>query len=142
MENANTNPNATMEQQIYQFQYLKEQRDGLSQNLGLINASLQNYMTTKATVENLKNLEKNEEVLLPIGGTIILNAELKDSKKILTYICQDVVIEKKLDETIEFLDKIIEQHENQIKFLSNQLSQLDLTLQGMSQLIQQGYNRK
>ncbi len=131
-----------MEQQIYQFQYLKEQRDALSQNLGLINGSLQNYMTTKATVENLKNINDEEEILLPIGGSIILNATIKDASKILTYICQDVVIEKNLEETIEFLNKIIEQHQEQIKFLSNELARLDMTLQGMSQLIQQGYSQQ
>ncbi|MBN1800151.1 MAG: prefoldin subunit alpha [Candidatus Lokiarchaeota archaeon] len=139
MEN---NTQTNMEQQIYQFQYLKEQRDALSQNLSLINGSLQNYMTTKATVENLKNINNDEEILLPIGGSIILNATIKNANKILTYICQDIVIEKDFEETIEFLDKIIEQHQEQIKFLSNELSRLDMTLQGMSQLIQQGYSQQ
>ena len=51
MENTQNN---NIQQKIYQFQYLKEQRDTVAQNLGLISASLQNYMTTKATIENLK----------------------------------------------------------------------------------------
>ncbi|MFX1274549.1 MAG: prefoldin subunit alpha [Promethearchaeota archaeon] len=135
MENTENN---NIQQQLYQFQYLKEQRDALAQNLGLINASLQNYMTTKATIENLKNVKEGEEILIPIGGSIIIKATIGSIDKILTYVSQDVAIEKSIDETNEFIDKIIEQHNEQINFLNNELYKLDLTLQGMSQLIQQG----
>lgn len=134
--------NSDMQQQLYQFQYLKDQRDALAQNLGLISASLQNYVTTKATVENLKNVKVGEEILIPIGGSIIINASISNTDKILTYISQDVVIEKNIEETSQFLEKIIEQHNEQIKFLNNELYRLDMTLQGMSQLIQQNYPQK
>ncbi len=135
MENTQNN---NIQQQIYQFQYFKEQRDALAQNLGLISASLQNYMTTKATIESLKNVKEGDEILIPIGGSIILNAKISNTDKILTYVGQDVVVEKPIDETNQFIEKIIEQHNEQIKFLNSELYKLDMTLQGMSQLIQQG----
>jgi len=134
MENSQNND---IQQQIYQFQYLKEQRDSLAQNLGLISASLQNYMTTKATIENLKNIKEGEEVLVPIGGSIIIKANIQKTDKILTYVGQDVVVEKDLEEANQFIEKIIQQHNEQIKYLNNELYKLDTTLQGMSQLIQQ-----
>jgi len=135
MENSQNNE---LQQQIYQFQYLREQRDALAQNLGLISASLQNYMTTKATIENLKNIKDGEEILVPIGGSIIIKANIQNTDKILTYVGQDVVIEKDIEEANQFIEKIIEQHNEQIKYLNNELYKLDTTLQGMSQLIQQG----
>ena len=136
MENPQNN---TREQQLYQFQYLKEQRDGMAQSLNLINGSLQNFMNTKATVENLKEVEDNSEILVPIGGSVIIKANIQETKKLLTYISQDVVIEKTLDESLVFIDKIMEEHNQQIKYLTEQIQKIDVTLQGMSQLLQQGY---
>ena len=133
----NTQNNNNIQQQIYQFQYLKEQRDALAQNLGLISASLQNYMTTKATIENLKNIKEGDEILVPIGGSIIIKASISNTEKILTYVGQDVVVEKSIEDANQFIDTIIEQHNEQIKYLNNELYKLDTTLQGMSQLIQQ-----
>ena len=136
MENSQ---NQNMEQQIYQFQYLREQRDVLVQNLAVFNASLQDHTTTKATLENLKNTNEGEDILVPIGSIAVMKSKIKDSKKVLISISQDIVIEKDLDSAIEFVDKVINQHTEQIKLMNDRLYQLDLTLQGMSQLIQQGY---
>jgi len=136
MENSQ---NQNMEQQIYQFQYLREQRDVLVQNLAVFNASLQDHSNTKATLENLKNTNEGEDILVPIGSIAVMKSKISDSKKVLLSISQDIVIEKDLDSAIEFVDKVINQHTDQIKLMNDRLYQLDLTLQGMSQLIQQGY---
>ena len=137
MENSQ---NQNMEQQIYQFQYLREQRDILVQNLAVFNASLQDHTNTKATLENLKNSNEGDDILVPIGSIAVMKSKIRDSKKVLISISQDIVIEKDLDSAIEFVDKVIDQHTEQIKLMNERLYQLDLTLQGMSQLIQQGYN--
>jgi len=117
----------------YQFQYLKEQKDMFSNQLEIINVSLSNLKNTKLTIENLKNIKADEEILVPIGGIINLHATIKDPEKLLVYVNQDVVIEKNLDDSIEFVEKIIEQHEEQEKFIKTQLQTLELNLQGISQ---------
>lgn len=135
--------NQNMEQQIYQFQYLKEQRDVLAQNLTIFNASLQEHTNTKVTLENLKNTTEDEDILVPIGSIAVMKNKIRDSNKVFVNISQDIVIEKDLDSAIEFVDKIINQHAEQIKLMNDRLYQLDMTLQGMSQLIaqQQGYSQ-
>jgi prefoldin alpha subunit len=141
MENAQIQ---NKDQQMYQFQYLREQRDTLSQNLSIFNASLQDHTNTKATLENLKNTKEDDEILVPIGSIAVIKSKIKDSNKVLINISQDIVIEKDLDSAIEFIDKIVNQHTEQIKLMNDRLYQLDMTLQGMSQLIsqQQGYPRQ
>ena len=131
--------NQNMEQQMYQFQYLREQRDVLVQNLALFNASLRDHTNTKATLENLKNTKEGDDILVPIGSVAVMKSKVRDSQKVLINVSQDIVIEKDLDSAIEFVDKLINQHTEQINLMNNRLYQLDLTLQGMSQLIQQGY---
>ena len=76
---------------------------------------------------------------MPIGGLVNLKASIKDTEKFLVAVTQDVIIEKNLDEAIEFLDKLIEQHNKQIQFLRTQLQNIDVGLQEISQNIQKGY---
>ncbi|MFX1395073.1 MAG: prefoldin subunit alpha [Promethearchaeota archaeon] len=130
------NPQDNTQVLLYQYRYLKDQRDMFQQQLEIINASLNNLMNTKATIENLKNVKEGEEILVPIGGLINLYATIKDPKKILFYVSQDVVIEKDLDSSIEFIDKIIVQHNEQTEFLRTQIQNIDMNLQKMSNSFQ------
>lgn len=122
---------------LYQFRYLREQRDMLASQLDFISASLRNLTNTKTTVANLKDLKEGEEILLPIGGIINVKARIKNPEKVLVFVNQDVVIEKDLDSSIEFLDRLIEQHNQQIEFLQTQLQNLDANIARMSQTLQQ-----
>jgi prefoldin alpha subunit len=128
-----------LERQLYQFRYLKEQRDMYQGQFEIVNASLLNLTNTKKTLENLKDgIQKDTEILVPIGGLVSLKASIKDTEKVLLYISQDTVLEKSIPESIEFIEKLIEQHKEQMKFLTERLQTLDLTLEGMSQNIQKG----
>ena len=122
---------------LYQFRYLREQRDMLASQFDFISASLRNLTNTKTTVANLKDLKGGEEILLPIGGIINVKATIKNPEKVLVFVNQDVVIEKDIDSSIEFVDKLIEQHNQQIQFLQTQIQNLDTNLARMSQTLQQ-----
>ncbi|TFG25156.1 MAG: prefoldin subunit alpha [Promethearchaeota archaeon] len=130
------NPQENKQALLYQFKYLKDQRDMFANQLEFVNVSLNNFRNTKETIENLKTVKEGEEILIPIGGLINIYATIKNPKKIQLYISQDVVIEKDLDNSIEFVDKIIGQHNEQLQFLRTQIQNLDLNLQNMSMAFQ------
>ena len=136
-------PSREYQEQLIRFRYLKEQRDMFQGQLEIINASLANIINTKSTIENLKEgVKESDEILVPIGGLVNIKASIKDTKKVLLAVTQDIVIEKDLEGAIEFLDKLIEQHNQQIQFLTTQLENLDGSLQQISQNIQKGYAQK
>ena len=111
--------------------------------LEIINASLGNILHTKTTVENLKEgVKDGDEILVPIGGLASIKASIKEPEKILLSVTQDVVIERDLNGSIEFLDKLIEQHNKQIQFLRTQLQNLDINLQETSNLIQRDIGQR
>ena len=130
------NPQENKQALLYQFKYLKDQRDMFANQLEFVSASLSNLMNTKVTTENLKNVKEGEEILVPIGGLLNIQATIKNPNKIQLYISQDVVIEKDIDSSIEFIDKIIGQHNEQLQFLRTQIQNLDLNLQNMSMAFQ------
>lgn len=125
-----------MQEQLYQLRYLREQRDMVAQQLEIINASLNNLLNTKTTVTGLKNVKDGDEILLPVGGLINLKAIIKEPEKLLLYVNQDIVIEKDNEATIEFLDNLMQQHNEQINYLSKHLQTLEMNIQGMSQMLQ------
>lgn len=134
--------NQNLQNQLYQFRIIKEQRDMFQGQLEIINASLGNLINTKNTLKNLKDgVNKDDEILIPIGGLVGINASIQDVKKVLLFIGEDVVIEKSVDESIDFIEKLINQHNDQIKNLAERIQKLDLAIQGMSQSIQDNYSR-
>ncbi len=129
--------NQNLEQQLNQFRYIKEQRDMFQGQFEIINASLGNLYTTKLTLDNLRDgVNENDEILIPIGGLASIKATIKDTKKVLVYVKNDTIIEKTVEDAIEFILKLIEQHNTQLKFLRERILSLDLNLQGINQILQ------
>ncbi len=129
--------NQNFEQQLNQFRYIKEQRDMFQGQFEIINASLGNLYTTKLTLDNLRDgVNENDEILIPIGGLASIKATIKDTKKVLVYVKNDTIIEKTVEEAIEFISKLIEQHNTQLKFLRERILSLDVNLQGINQILQ------
>ena len=128
------------QENLLKFRYFKERGEMFQNQLEIINASLANIMNTKRTVENIKEgVEQDDEILIPIGGLVNIKATIKDSKKVLLAVTQDVIIEKDLDGALEYLDKIIEQHNKQIQFLTTQVQNIELNLQEISKNMQKNY---
>lgn len=122
---------------LYQFRYLKENRDMIENQLEIVDASLKNLLVTKTTLENLKSLKEGDEVLIPIGGLANVKANIKEPEKILLFVSQDVVVEKNIDNSMEYVEKLISQHNDQIKNLRTQMQNIEANLREMSQQIQQ-----
>ena len=130
--------NQNFDQQLNQYRYLKEQRDMFQGQFEIVNASLRNLFTTKRTLDSLlEGVSENDEILIPIGGLASIKATIKDAKNVLVSVNQDTIIEKTVEEAVEFLTKLIDQHNVQLKFLKERIFALDLNLQGMNQILQQ-----
>ncbi|TXT61537.1 MAG: Prefoldin subunit alpha [Promethearchaeota archaeon] len=129
------------QQLAYQFQHLREQKGMYEQNLDIIQASLNNLINTRKTIENLHEVEDGEEILLPVGGMINLRANIVNPDKVLLSVSDDIVIEKNLDRSKEFIEKLIEQHRDQIEFLNEQIDKIEANLQGISQVFRQGLSQ-
>ena len=125
------------EKQLQQFRYIKEQRDMFQGQFEIVNASLGNLSTTKKTLDNLLDgVDENDEILIPIGGLVSIKGSFIDTKKVLVSVNQDTVIEKTVEESIEFINKLMKQHNEQLKFLKERIQTLDYNLQGINQMFQ------
>ena len=131
-----------LQQQLTQYRYIEEQRNLYQSQLELVNASLANLQNTKLTLEKIKESVKEEdEILLPIGGLVKIRAKIMDTQRILVSVGQDVVIEKSLDDSISFLESIIDKQKESLKFVVEKLQNIELALQSMGESIQNGMRK-
>ena len=121
---------------------MEEQHNLYQSQLELVNASLMNLQNTKLTLEKIKEgVKEDNEILLPIGGLVKIRGKILDTQKLLVSVGQDVVIEKNIDDSISFLDNIIEKQKESLKFVAEKLQNLELALQSMGEYIQSGMRK-
>ena len=131
-----------LQQQLTQYRYIEEQRNLYQSQLELVNGSIVNLQNTKLTLEKIKEgVKDDDDILLPIGGLIKIRAKITDTQRILVSVGQDVVIEKSLDDSISFLENIIDKQKESLKFVVEKLQNIELALQSMGESIQNGMRK-
>ena len=87
----------------------KEQMNSLEIQSQYLQAAILDYNKAKITLENLRNSEKNDEILLPIGGSTFINANIKNPSNVLFDIGAGIVTEKKAEDAVNNIDKKIQE---------------------------------
>ncbi|MCD6503120.1 MAG: prefoldin subunit alpha [Thermoplasmata archaeon] len=86
--------------------------DAIRQEEGLLQRFESEYSLAKATLQGFKDIEANEEALIPIGGGVYIKARITDVSRVLVNIGAETFVEydnsealKKLDEALEKIQK-------------------------------------
>ncbi|HDM25483.1 MAG TPA: prefoldin subunit alpha [Thermoplasmatales archaeon] len=85
----------------------KEQIESLVNQSQIIQAMIDEYNRTKLTLDKISNVEEKTEVLVSIGGGVFVNANIRDTKKVVYNIGADIMIEKTIEETVKSIDERI-----------------------------------
>jgi prefoldin alpha subunit len=86
----------------------KEQMNSLDMQASYIQAAIMDYNKAKMTLEQLSKTNKNDEILLPIGGSTFIKASTTDSSKVLFDIGAGLVCEKTSQDAVKKIDSRIE----------------------------------
>ncbi|MCJ7572378.1 MAG: prefoldin subunit alpha [Candidatus Thermoplasmatota archaeon] len=86
----------------------KEQLNQLEMQSQYIQAAIMDYNKARLTIEQLKKLEKETEMMIPIGGGAFINTTAKKQEKILIEVGAGIVIEKTYDDAIKKIDERIQ----------------------------------
>lgn len=111
---------------IQQLDQLKTQ---LTQELGVLQESLgrlkmvqQSFLSSDTSLDQLKNVEKNKEILVPLTGSLYVPGKLIAHEKVLVDIGTGYYVNKSVDEAKKYFEK-------KIMFLSKQMEQLQPIMQ-------------
>lgn len=101
----------------------KEQINSVEMQSSYLQAVVNEYNKVKITLEEIVKIEKGSEVLLPIGGSTFIQANITNPSKVLFDIGAGIVIEKTSDNAIKKIDKRIEDlqktHEKLMTIIQN-----------------------
>jgi len=102
----------------------KEQLSQLDMQSQYIQATIMDYNKARLTIEQLNKLEKEIEMIFPIGGGTYLNSITKKQEKILVDIGAGIITEKTYDEAIKKIDEKIQNIEKSLAKLGEMMQNI------------------
>jgi len=109
---------------LAQIEQYKEQISSLEMQFSYLQAAINDYNKAKVTLEHLDKIDKNTEILIPIGGSTFINAVSTDTSKVLFDIGSGIVTEKNTQDVIDRIDKRLEDLQKTQDRLSSMMQQL------------------
>ena len=105
-----------LQQSLLYLEYLKEQITNLNEQSEVLELALKEHNMAKETLNNLNNLEKDNQILVPIGADSLVFAKVVDDSKVIINIGAGIAIEDKIGEASKKLTSRIKSiGENQKK---------------------------
>ncbi|MFQ5998410.1 MAG: prefoldin subunit alpha [Candidatus Bathyarchaeia archaeon] len=95
----------------------------LQARIGLVDQAIREFNVTDTTLMSLKDLKKNDEILVPIGGGSYLKARLSETEKVMASIGGGVTSEKTADDTKSLVESQLNEFQKVRSALQNQVIQ-------------------
>jgi prefoldin alpha subunit len=86
----------------------KEQLNQLEMQSQYIQAAIIDYNKARLTIEQLNKLEKETEIMIPLGGGTFINTTAKKQEKILVDVGAGIITEKTYEDAIKKIDERIQ----------------------------------
>ncbi|MBW2977081.1 prefoldin subunit alpha [Candidatus Woesearchaeota archaeon] len=106
-------------QSLYlEFQILDQQIKQLEKQGTMLSSQLMELVATSQSLEEMKNVKENTEILVPLSSGIYAKAELKDNKKFIVNVGSNTAVAKDIGTT----KQLIETQINEIQKLQEGLT--------------------
>ena len=115
----------------------KEQIESLANQSQIIQAMIEEYNRTKITLDKISNVEDGTEVLLSVGGGTFVNANIKDTKKVVYNIGADIMVEKTIEEAVKSIDERIDLLYNNLQKVVETTQKLEEAATQISEKVQE-----
>lgn len=94
---------------VVESETLRAQNQAVQQQLIMVLNTLQELMTAKSALEELKKLAKGTDILVPLGGGAFVNAKLQETDNLLLNLGANVMANKSREDTIAAITSQVEQ---------------------------------
>ncbi|MEM2133421.1 MAG: prefoldin subunit alpha [Candidatus Jordarchaeaceae archaeon] len=127
-----------LERIIAELNAYEQQARILQRRIDLINASLQEIALTTESLDELKNVTEDNEVLMPLGSGVYVRAKIIDMKKVITTIGAEVAVDKditgaqlSLDQRSMALQNALQTTGQQLQEIANKINELNRKAQAL-----------
>lgn len=125
-----------LQQSILYLEFIKEQLTTLNEQLEILELAIKEHNQAIDTLNDFKNLNKNDEILIPIGADSLVFAKIADPSKVILNIGVGLAKEEKLKDAVGKLTTRIEKIEGNknkiretIQSLTDQATTLSTTIE-------------
>ena len=127
--------NDDLQKKIVEFQILDTNLKMLQERAGMLNQKLEDLQRTKIAIEDLKST-KPSKALIPLGSGNFVHGSIDNCDEIIVGVGSDVVVKKKREKALEFLDSRIKDLENDLNTVLKQSSMFVARLENVQQEIE------
>lgn len=110
--------------------------DALNQRLALLNSAITELRLARRSLDELKDIERNNPLLVPIGGGTLVYATLGDIRKVIIGIGADVSVEMVYEDAIQDIINRLQEMEKGQTSVHQQLSQVLAQLESHQGMVQ------
>ena len=96
----------------------------LQQRLQIVMSSISELRLAKQSLEDLKDVEPGSNLLVHVGGSAFINANLGEINKVIVGIGANVSLEMGLDEALEDINERLEEMDKAQSSVEQQLNQI------------------
>ncbi|AAM02827.1 prefoldin subunit alpha [Methanopyrus kandleri] len=89
---------------IAEINRLQGQMEAINAQIDLIESSISELNRVEETLKGVKELEGDEEVLVPVGAQSFVRACVTDTERVIVGIGAGVAVERTIDEALESID--------------------------------------
>jgi prefoldin alpha subunit len=133
------------EQVLAQYEYYRGQVEAFNQNLQMIETSLIELELVKEGLEEIASLGKENEILVPMGGTVFIPSRVLDPQRVILSLGANVAAEKPVSEAqedierrIQELEKVRQENQGTLQTLLKTLDELTPKVQEILSATQRG----
>lgn len=131
-----------LERIIAQLNTYEQQAQILQRRIELINASLQEIALSSESLDELKNIGDDNEVLMPLGSGIYVKAKIIEKEKVIFSLGAEIAAEKditstqlSLDQRSMALQSALQTTGQQLQQIANTMNELNRTAQTIARKI-------
>ena len=121
---------------IIEIRMMEGTVEALNQRLALLNSAITELRLATRSLDELKDIEKNNPLLVPIGGGTFVNATLGDIRKVIIGIGADVSVEMVYEDAVKDITNRLQEMEKAQISVTQQLSQVITQLESHQAMVQ------
>lgn len=109
---------------VVELRLMQGTAESLQQRLQLLTTALADLRLAEGSMKDLKEVEADTPILVPVGGGTFVNARLGDMGRVIMGIGADVSVEMRLEDALENVSGRVEEVERAQLSVQQQLSQI------------------
>lgn len=130
-----------IQQSLVNLELQRAQLDTLTEQLQLIQMSMEENMRAKETLASFKDTPPDSEILVPVGGNSFVFAKVGSNSKAIVGIGSGVSVEKPIEEAVKTIEARVEELVETYTKLGERRAELEAQTARLSQQVQQEYQK-